>query len=129
MTNLILYLIRFKIINILINFKRIQPDTGIKDKKFISLLCFSETSLREDVLHQGLYESYCGVNPFIWKDDLDKKGIDYNSLRGGLEVYKFYLKVNNGNKKKAILDFKGANKNQKVKEIVDKILVIEKELR
>jgi hypothetical protein len=46
-----------------------------------------------------------------------------------LEVYKFYLKVNNGNKKKAILDFKGVDKNQKVKEIVDKILVIEKELR
>ena len=123
------YLIRFKIINILINFKRIQPDIGTKDKKFISLLCFSETSLREDILHQGLYESYCGVNPFIWKDDLDKKGIDYNSLRGGLEVYKFYLKVNNGNKKKAILDFKGVDKNQKVKEIVDKILVIEKELK
>ena len=76
-----------------------------------------------------MYESYCGVNPFIWKDDLDKKGIDYNSLRGGLEVYKFYLKVNNGNKKKAILNFKGVDKNQKVKEIVDKILVIEKELK
>jgi len=27
------------------------------------------------------------------------------------------------------LDFKGVDKNQKVKEIVDKILVIEKELR
>ena len=76
-----------------------------------------------------MHESYCGVNPFVWKDDLDKKDIDYNSLRGGLEVYKFYLKVNNGNKKKAILDFKGVDKNQKVKEIVDKILVIEKELR
>ena len=123
------YLAKFKIINILINFKRIQPDIGIKDKKFISLLCFSETSLREDVLHQGLYESYCGVNPFIWKDDLDKKGIDYNSLRGGLEVYKFYLKVNNGNKKKAILDFKGANKNFKVKIIVNKILKIEKQMK
>ena len=123
------YLAKFKIINILINFKRIQPDIGIKDKKFISLLCFSETSLREDVLHQGLYESYCGVNPLIWKDDLDKKGIDYNSLRGGLEVYKFYLKVNNGNKKKAILDFKGVEKSKKVRDIVDKILVIEKELK
>ena len=40
----------------------------------------------------------------------------------------FYLKVNNGNKKKAILDFKGAVKSKKVKKIVDKILVIEKEL-
>ncbi len=127
--NLIFVLIKIKNINILTSFKRTQPDIGIKDKKFISLLCFSETSLREDVLHQGLYESYCGVNPFIWKDDLDKKGIDYNSLRGGLEVYKFYLKVNNGNKKKAILDFKGVDKNKKVKEIVDKILVIEKEIK
>ena len=49
-------------------------------------------------------------------------------MKAGLEVYRFYLKVNNGNKKKAILDFKGVDKNQKVKEIVDKILVIESKL-
>lgn len=36
--------------------------------------------------------------------------------------------MNNGNKKKAILDFKGVDKNKKVKEIVDKILVIESKL-
>ena len=50
-------------------------------------------------------------------------------MKAGLEVYKFYLKVNNGNKKNAILEFKGVQKSKKVRDIVDKILVIEKELK
>lgn len=76
-----------------------------------------------------MYIGVCGVNEYLWKDYLEQKGIDFNSLRGGLEVYKFYLNANNGDKKAAILDFKGAVKSKKVKKIVDKILVIEKELR
>ena len=44
-------------------------------------------------------------------------------------MYKFYLNTNNGNKKAAILDFKGAVKSKKVKKIVDKILVLEKVIR
>lgn len=44
-------------------------------------------------------------------------------------MYKFYLNANNGNKKAAILDFKGVQKSKKVKEIVDKILVLEKEIK
>lgn len=60
---------------------------------------------------------------------MDEKGIHFNSLKAGLEVYKFYLKANNGNRKNAILDFKGANKNKKVKKIVDKILVLEREIK
>lgn len=43
-------------------------------------------------------------------------------------MYKFYLNANNGNKKEALLEFKGVDKNKKVKEIVDKILVIESKL-
>jgi len=39
------------------------------------------------------------------------------------------LNANNGNKKKALLEFKGAEKSKKVRDIVDKILVIEKELK
>ena len=75
-----------------------------------------------------MYIGVCGVNEHLWKDYLQEKGIHYNSLKAGLEVYKFYLNANNGNKKKAILNFKGVDKNQKVKEIVDKILVIESKL-
>ncbi len=50
-------------------------------------------------------------------------------MKAGLEVYKFYLNANNGNKKKALLEFKGVEKSKKVKEIVDKILVLEKEIK
>lgn len=76
-----------------------------------------------------MYIGVCGVNEYVWKDYLEGKGIDFNSLRGGLEVYKFYLNANNGDKKAAILDFKGAVKSKKVKKIVDKILVLEREIK
>ena len=76
-----------------------------------------------------MYIGVCGVNEYLWKDYLEGKGIDFNSLRGGLEVYKFYLNLNNGDKKAAILDFKGAVKSKKVKKIVDKILVLEREIK
>ena len=50
-------------------------------------------------------------------------------MKAGLEVYKFYLNANNGNKKKALFDFKGINKNKEVKKRVDKILVLEREIK
>ena len=65
----------------------------------------------------------------MWKDYLDSIGVRYNSLKAGLEVYKFYLNANNGNKKEALLEFKGVEKNKKVKKIVDKILVLEREIK
>lgn len=43
-------------------------------------------------------------------------------------VYKHYL-AETKNKKKAILEFKGVDKNEKVKKVVDKILIIENSLR
>ena len=76
-----------------------------------------------------MYIGVCGVNEYLWKDYLEQKGIDFNSLKGGLEVYKFYLDANNGDKKAAILDFKGAVKSKKVKKIVEKILVLEREIK
>ena len=93
----------------------------------ILILCFSESSLNYEANHQGLYVGVCGVNPSIWSDYLSNKGIDYNSLQGGLTVYKYYLEKTN-DKKKAILKYKKVVKSKKVKKIVDKIIIIEKEL-
>ena len=92
------------------------------------MLCFTESSLNYKANHQGLYDGVCGVNPDIWNDYLADKGVHYNSLQGGLLVYKYYLKKTK-NKRDALLRFKGVVKNEKVKKIVDKILVLEKELR
>lgn len=92
------------------------------------MLCFTESSLNYKANHQGLYDGVCGVSPGIWNDYLSDKGVHYNSLQGGLLVYKYYLKKTK-NKRDALLRFKGVVKNEKVKKIVDKILVLEKELR
>lgn len=43
-------------------------------------------------------------------------------------VYKHYL-AETKNKKKAILEFKGVDKNEKVKKVVDKILIIEEKIK
>lgn len=44
-------------------------------------------------------------------------------------MYRFYLNANNGNKKKALLEFKGVENNKEVKKVVDKILVLEREIK
>ena len=62
-------------------------------------MCFTESSLNYEANHQGLYNGVCGVNPFIWNDYLLSQGINYNSLLGGLMVYKHYL-AETKNKKK-----------------------------
>lgn len=59
---------------------------------------------------------------------MNHKGIDYNSLKGGLAVYHYYLSETN-NKKEAILKYKKVIKSKRVKKIVDKIIVIERELK
>jgi hypothetical protein len=91
------------------------------------ILCFSESSLNYEANHQDNYIGLCGVNPVVWSDYLKDKGIDYNSLQGGYAVYNYYLEKTN-DKKKAILKYKKVIKSKKVKKIVDKIIVIEKEL-
>ena len=58
-------------------------------------MCFTESSLNYETKHQGLYDGVCGVDPDIWNDYLADKGVHYNSLQGGLLVYKYYLKKTN----------------------------------
>ena len=92
------------------------------------VLCFSESSLNFEANHQGKYDGICGVNPIYWNEYLADQGFEYNSLKGGVEVYKFYLDKYD-NKKTALLKYKGANTNVKVKKIVDKIIRLEKEFK
>jgi hypothetical protein len=110
--------------------KDLRSINGVKNKRFTLLLCISENdSLDYNTSHQGLYENVCGVNPYLWSNYLNNIGVEVNSLTAGFKVYKFYLRKNKGNKKKALLDFKGVDKNEKVKKVVDKIIEIEKELK
>lgn len=101
----------------------------INDRTLGLLLCKTESrNLDPNEKHQGLYRGKCGVNPYIWSDILKEQGVHYNSIQGGIFVYYEYLKQTD-NKKKALLEFKGVERNKKVKKIVDKIITLEKEFK
>ena len=101
---------------------------GTDDKILAVLLCYSESELDKNAVHQGKYRGICGVNPYIWKPYLKDMDVHYNSIQGGFEVYKFYLDKTNS-EYKALLEYKGAKNNEKVKEVVKKILKLKKQIK
>ena len=96
-------------------------DLNQSDTIDLLYLCFSESSLNYGAVHQGRYTNVCGVDP-IWKPYLKERNIPYNSLQAGWEIYMYYYHKNSKNRLKAILEFKGVEHNQKVKEISKKII-------
>ena len=100
----------------------------MEDKILAIILCYSESGLDKNAVHQGRYKGICGVDPFIWGQYLREKGINYNSIKGGLEVYYFYLDKTN-NEYQALLEYKGVKNNKKVKQIVNKIISIKKQIK
>lgn len=62
----------------------------------------------------------------MWQSFLDEKGLWYNSILAGSQVYGFYFDKY-GSKRTALLKFKGVQSSKKVKKIVDKIIQLEKE--
>jgi hypothetical protein len=85
-------------------------------------LCSTEVStLDYSVSHQGKYTHVCGVDP-LWKPYLKERGIKYNSLQAAWVVFNYYYEESNYDVYKALLGFKGAVKNKKVKQISKKII-------
>lgn len=101
---------------------------GTDDKILAFVLCYSESELDKNAVHQGEYKGICGVNPKIWKSYLKEQNVHYNSIQGGFEVYKFYLDKTNS-EYKALLEYKGAKNNKKVKKTVNKIIYIKNKLK
>jgi hypothetical protein len=85
-------------------------------------LCSTEVStLDYSVSHQGRYTHVCGVDP-LWKPYLKERGIKYNSLQAAWAVFNYYYEQSDYDQYKALLGFKGAIKNKKVKQISKKII-------
>lgn len=78
-------------------------------------------------MHQGIYNDVCGVKP-DWKDYVESKGLELNTLASGQAVYLHYLEQY-GSKRKALLKYKGVKNSVKVKRIVDKIIRLETEYK
>lgn len=92
------------------------------------IMCLSESWLDYTEVHQGKYIDVCGVDPEHWKEYLEDKNINLNTLVGGQAVYLYYLEQQ-GSKRKALLKYKGVENSVKVKRIVDKILKLESEYK
>lgn len=71
----------------------------------------------------------CGIDKNYWADELRENGIKINSLKSCEYVLNYYLEQNSGNKKAALREYKGVNKDKKVGGVVETILQKEKELK
>ena len=94
------------------------------------MLAFSESSLRYDAKHsKKSVTGICGIDKVFWADELKENGIKINSLEACEYVLNYYLEQNQGNKRKAISEYKGLRNNKKVSGVVEVILKKEKELK
>ena len=93
----------------------------------IIALCFTESSLRYDVIHRGIFdlttEGICGLKHY-WDVTL-LKGIDRNSLYAGSIVFDDFLAKSNGDEFLALSHYKGAIYNY---ETVLRVLEIKEKL-
>ena len=71
----------------------------------------------------------CGIDKVFWAEELKENGIKINSLKSCEYVLNYYLEQNSGNKKRALREYKGVNKDKKVGGVVETILQKEKELK
>ena len=71
----------------------------------------------------------CGIDKVFWAEELKENGIKINSLKSCEYVLNYYLEQNSGDKKKALREYKGVNKDKKVGGIIETILQKEKELK
>lgn len=93
-------------------------------------MAFSESSLRYDVKHtKKSVVGICGIDKVFWAEELKENGIKVNSLEACEYVLNYYLEQNQGNKRKAISEYKGLRNNKKVLGVVETILQKEKEIK
>ena len=93
------------------------------------LVLFSESSGNKNAKHSKKnVQGWCGVDVSIWGEELNQNSIPINSLKACDYILNKYLEENNWNKKLALYDYKGVEKNIKVKGIIENIIKIEKKI-
>ena len=93
------------------------------------LVLFSESSGNKNAKHSKKnVQGWCGVDVSIWGEELNQNSIPVNSLKACDYILNKYLEENNWNKKLALYDYKGIEKNNKVKKVVDTMIKIEKKI-
>lgn len=92
-------------------------------------LAFTESSLNYNVKHKGNRAiGVCGIIPVFHKKILSEYKVKINSLRACEVVYNYYLELNNGDKLKALIDYKGIE-NKKNLYLAKRVLKLENEIK
>jgi len=92
-------------------------------------LAFTESSLNYRVKHdKDIAQGICGVVPRFHKGLLEENNAKLNSLKACEVVYNYYLELNNGNKIKALKDYKGVVSRDNM-HLVYRVLELERELK
>lgn len=76
----------------------------------------------------NIAQGICGIVPEYHNETLNRLNVDLNSLKACEVVYLDYLKKNNGNKIKALADYKGVE-SKKNMYLVYKVLEKEKQIK
>lgn len=93
------------------------------------LILFSESSGNKNAKHSKKnVKGWCGVDVSVWGEELKQNDIEVNSLKACDYILNKYLEENNWNKKLALYDYKGVEKNIKVKGIIENMIKIEKKI-
>ncbi len=92
------------------------------------MVMFTESSFNKNVKHsKKSVKGRCGVDIYIWGEELKENGIKVDSLEACDYIFQKYLKQE-GTKRKALVAYKGLKKDKKVAKVVDKILQVDKKL-
>lgn len=127
--NLITKVQNLKNINILKSFKRTQPDIPIEDRKFILVLCFTESSLNYDVKHskKSIEGKICGVDK-LWIDEIPEiNQNNINSLYAGNLVFNFFMDKYK-DKKISLIKYKGIKSKSKIS-LATNVIKLENKLK
>lgn len=98
-----------------------------ENKAVVLAIIYTESKWKYNVKHlEWNTQGIAGIRPYYWGDFLKMQNVRVNSVKACELVYLDLLKKNNGNKFKAIAEYKGAKKDFK---IVRTVLELEQKIK
>lgn len=99
-----------KDVQVLIKIKEQLRGYTYEEKAIGLAMAWTESSWRFILNHGSNAEGICGVEPNYWREFLNDKDIELNSIAACIEIYKYY-KDKNGTRYEAIKQYKGIINN------------------
>lgn len=114
-------------LNELSRVKKELSQIAIENRPIILAILYTESEWNYNVKHKEWNtKGIAGIRPFYWGEFLKMQNVRVNSIKACELVYLELLKKNNGDKFKALADYKGAKRDFT---IVRTVLAMEKKIK